>query len=66
LIVELLLHPPQRGELLVKRGALLLQPARPLRIVPKIGVLGLPVQLGKPRARLVEVKDASSAAKATA
>jgi hypothetical protein len=66
LIVELLLHPPQGRELLVERGALLHQPARPLRIVPKIGVFGLPVQFGKPRARLVEVKDASSAAPATA
>jgi hypothetical protein len=42
------------------------EPARPLRIAPEIGVLGLPVQFGKPRARLVGVKDASSAAPVTA
>ena len=64
LIVELLRDARQRGELLVERGALLHQPAGALRIVPEIGVFGLPVQLGKPRARFVDVKDASSAARA--
>ena len=54
------------GELILERGALLHQPAGALRIVPEIGVLGLPVQFGKPRARLVDVKDASSAARPTA
>jgi hypothetical protein len=37
-----------------------------LLIVPECGVLGELVELGKPRARLVEVKDASSAARPTA
>jgi hypothetical protein len=32
-----------------------------LLIVPQIGIFGLPVQLAEPRARLVDVKDASSA-----
>jgi hypothetical protein len=66
LIVELLLDAGNGGELILKRRALLHQPARALRIVPEIGVLGLPVQLGKARARLVDVKDASSAARPTA
>ena len=66
LIVELLLHARQRGELLVERGALLHQPAGALGIVPEIGVFGLLVQLGQPGARLVDVKDASSAARTTA
>jgi hypothetical protein len=35
---------------------------RALLIVPEIGILGEPVELGKTRTRLVEVKDASSAA----
>ncbi len=66
LIVELLLDAGERGELVVERGALLHHAAGALRIVPQIGVFGLPVQLGKPRARLVDVKDASSAARPTA
>jgi hypothetical protein len=66
LVVELLLDPGQCGELLVERGALLHHAARPLLIAPEIWVLGLTVQLGKPRARLVDVKDASSAVRATA
>jgi hypothetical protein len=39
---------------------------RALLIVPEIGILGLPVELGKARTRLVDVKDASSAAQSTA
>jgi hypothetical protein len=35
-------------------------------IIPQVRILGLLVQLGEPRARLVEVKDASSAARPTA
>ena len=62
LIVELLLDARQRGEIVVERGALLHHAAGALRIVPELGVFGLQVQLGKPRARLVDVKDASSAA----
>jgi hypothetical protein len=37
-----------------------------LGIVPKVWVFGLPVQLSEPRARLVDIKDASSAARPTA
>ena len=66
LIVEVLLDARQRGELLVERGALLHEAARPLRVVPEVGVFGLAVQFGKPRARLVDVKDASLAARRTA
>ena len=66
LIVELLLDAGQRGELVVERGALLHDAAGALRIVPEIGVFGLPVQLGKPHAGFVDVKDASSAARRTA
>ena len=66
MVVEFLLDARNGGELVLERRALLHQPASALRIVPEIGVFGLPVQLGKPRARLVEVKDASSAAPATA
>jgi hypothetical protein len=35
---------------------------RALLIVPEIWIFGMPVELRKTRARLVEVKDASSAA----
>jgi len=35
---------------------------RALLIIPEVGVLGLPIEFGKARARLIEVKDASSAA----
>ena len=66
LIVELLLDAGKRGELIIERGALLHHAAGALRIVPESGVFGLPVQLGKPGARLVDVKDASSAARRTA
>jgi hypothetical protein len=37
-----------------------------LLIVPEIGIFGLLVELGEARARLVDVKDASSAARPTA
>ena len=66
LVIELLLDAGERGQLIVERGALLHHPAGALLVVPQIGVFGLPVQLGKPRARLVDVKDASSAARSTA
>ena len=49
LVVEVLLDAGDRGELVLERGALLHHPARALRVVPEIGVFGLPVQLGKPR-----------------
>jgi hypothetical protein len=52
--------------LLVERGALLHHAAGALGVVPEIGVFGQPVQFGKPDARLVDVKDASSAVRQTA
>ena len=46
LVVELLIDSAQRVKLVVERGALLHDAAGALRIVPKIGVFGLPVQFG--------------------
>ena len=66
LIVELLLHAGERAEIVVERGALAHHAAGGLRIVPEIGVFGLTVQLCKPGARFIDVKDASSAATTTA
>ena len=66
LIVEFLRNAGERGEIVVKRGTLLHHAASALRIVPQIWIFRLPVQLGKPRACLVDVKDASSAARSTA
>jgi hypothetical protein len=66
LVFEFLLDSVDRGELILERGPLLHHALCALLIVPEIGIFRLPVQLGKPRARLVEVKDASSAASATA
>jgi hypothetical protein len=39
---------------------------RALLVIPEIGIFGLPVELVEPLARLVDVKDASSAARWTA
>jgi len=55
-----------RCELVLERGALLHHALRALLIVPQARVLGLLVELLETLARLVEVKDASSAARATA
>jgi hypothetical protein len=66
LVGELLLDAGERAEVVLERGALLHQAARLLGIVPEIGVFGLLVQLGQPGLRLVDVKDASSAARPTA
>jgi hypothetical protein len=66
LVIEFLINAAKGVELIVKRGAFLHHAAGALRIVPEIGILGLPVQLGQPRARLIDVKDASSAARPTA
>ena len=66
LVVELLLDAADGGELVLERGALLHQLLRALLIVPERGIFRLAVELGKARARLVEVKDASSAARPTA
>ena len=66
LVVEFPLDPGDSAELILERGALLHQAAGALRIVPQRGVLRLAVELFQPRARLVDVKDASSAARPTA
>ncbi len=66
LVVKLALDARKRAKLIVERGTLAHQAAGALRVVPKIRVLGLPVQLVKPRARLVDVKDASAAIRRTA
>ena len=66
LVVELALDPGDGAELILERGALLHQAAGALRIVPQRRVLRLAVELFQPRARLVDVKDASSAARPTA
>ncbi len=57
---------PMRGELVFERGALVHQALGALRVVPEIGIFGVLVQFGETHARLVEVKDASSAARPTA
>jgi hypothetical protein len=66
LVIELLLDAMERIELIVERVALLHHALRALLIIPEIGILGLPVELGKARTRPVNVKDASSAARSTA
>ena len=66
LVVELPLDAADRGKLILERGALLHHALRALRIVPEVGIFGELVQLGKAPACVVEVKDASSAARPTA
>jgi hypothetical protein len=52
--------------LVLERGALLHHALCALRVVPEIGVFRLLIELRQTPARLVEVKDASSAARPTA
>ena len=66
LVVELLLDAADGGELILERGALLHHALCALLVVPERGVFGLLVELRQARARLVEVKEASSAARPTA
>src|SRR5437867_829642 len=66
LVVELALDTGDRVELVLERGALLHHALRALLVVPEVGVFGLTVELAEALARLVEVKDASSAARPTA
>ena len=66
LVIELALDAADRGKLVLERGALLHHALGALGIVPEIRILGLSVELLKPPARLVDVKDASSAAQRTA
>ena len=65
-VIELLLDAGNGGKLVLECSALLHEPTGAGRIVPEIGVFGLLVQFGKPGARFVDVKDASSAARRTA
>src|SRR5262245_20138252 len=66
LVVELALDAGDRAQLVFERGALLHHALRALLVVPEVGVFGLTVELVEALARLVEVKDASSAARPTA
>src|SRR5262245_1506842 len=66
LVLELLLDARDLAQVSLERGALLHHLLSALLVLPEIGVLGLPVELDEPRLRLVEVKDASSAARRTA
>jgi hypothetical protein len=52
--------------LILERRALLHYALRVLRVIPKVRIFRLLVELGQTSARLVEVKDASSAARPTA
>ena len=54
------------GELVLEGGAFLHHALSALLVVPQIGIFGLPVELHQTCARLIEVKDASSAARPTA
>jgi hypothetical protein len=65
-IVKLALDAADGGELVVERSALLHHALCALLIVPKVGVLGKPVQLVETPARVIDVKDASSAVRPTA
>jgi len=65
-VLELALDLADAGKLVLERGPLLHQLLCLLRIVPKVGVLGELVQLGKARRGSFDVKDASSAARLTA
>src|ERR1700719_2590529 len=66
LVLELLLDARDPTQVFLERGALLHHFLRALLVLPQIRVLGLPIELGEPCLRLVEVKDASSAARRTA
>ena len=66
IVLELTLDLADAGQRILQRGALLHQLLCFLGIVPEIGVFGELVQLSQPRRRLLDVKDASSAARPTA
>ena len=66
LIVELAFDALEGGKLVLQRGAFLHHALGALLIVPELWVFGLLVKIGETRARLVRVKDASSAARSTA
>jgi hypothetical protein len=52
--------------LIFERGALLHHALRALLVAPEIGIFRELIELGKAGARLVDIKDASSAARPTA
>ncbi len=66
LILELLLDATDGGELILQRSTLLHQALRALLVVPETGIFRLLVEFREASRRLVEVKDASSAARRTA
>jgi murein DD-endopeptidase MepM/ murein hydrolase activator NlpD len=66
IVREIALDASKRRQLVVEHRAFLHQALRLLRVVPQARSLGELVQLGETRARLVDVKDASSAARLTA
>ena len=66
IVLELALDLADAAERILQRGALLHQLLGLLGIVPEIGIFGELVQLGQPRRRFLDVKDASSAARPTA
>ena len=66
LVVELLLDAADGVELILERVALAHHALGAGLVVPEIGVFGLFVQLGEAPFRGIDVKDASSAARATA
>ena len=66
IVLELALDLADARQRILQRGALLHQLLSFLGIVPEIGIFGELVQLSQPRRRLLDVKDASSAARPTA
>jgi hypothetical protein len=66
MVVEFLLDAADGRELAFERRALLHHALRALLVVPEIGIFGELIELGKACARLVDIKDASSAARPTA
>jgi hypothetical protein len=66
MIIEVLLHAADRGKLVFKRIALAHHALGAGLIVPKVGVFGFLVQFGQTPLRGIDVKDASSAIRATA
>jgi hypothetical protein len=66
LIGDFLFDAPDRAEVILEFRALLHDAAGACGITPEIGIFGLPIQLRQSDLRLVEVKDASSAARLTA
>jgi hypothetical protein len=66
LVVEFLLDAADGRELILERVTLAHHALRARLVAPERGILGLFVQLGQTLFRGVDVKDASSAVRATA